>query len=315
MKKKAIAILIIALMVLTAACGQGQEPSGTTDDGAQKISVVTTTFAAYDWARNLIQGQEDRFDLRFLTDSGVDLHSFQPNVADVAQVTDCDLLIRTGGESESFIEDILAGGSFNGTDVNLLEILGTDGILIDGEEGQEYDEHVWLSLRNAERFSEAIAEALKELDPENAEAYQSNLETYLGKLEELDGEYWAFTEKGVKDLVLGDRYPFIYLFRDYGIGCWPAFTGCTSETDASFETVTALAKKVDELGLNYVLTVEGSDHKVAQAIINVTQTGDQKILELDSLQTVSSADVREGKTYISAMRKNLETLMKAEGLE
>lgn len=313
MKNRFLIILIIALMILGTACGKSQEPAGEPADGGEKIKIVTTVFASYDWTRNLIRGQEDRFDLVFLTDSGVDLHSFQPGVSEVAAVTDCDLLIRTGGESENFIDDIIEGGTFDGRVINMLEILGDRAILIDGEEGREPDEHVWMSLRNAEEFSEAICGALKELDPENAGTYEENLKAYLAELQELDGEYTALTEGGFTDVVIGDRYPFIYLFEDYGIGCFAAFTGCSSETDASFETVTSLAKKVDELGLKYVLTVEGSDGKVARAIINVTETGDQEILELDSMQQVSGKDIDGGKTYISAMKADLETLRKVEG--
>ena len=313
MKKLLIILLIASLMVASAACGSGQEPEGNTDDQTEKTSIVATVFASYDWTRNLIKGQEDRFDLKLLTDSGVDLHSFQPSVSDIADVTDCDLLIRTGGESESFIDDIEAGGSFQGAEVDLLEVLGDGAIMIDGEEGREPDEHVWLSLRNAEKFSGAICEALKELDPENAELYEANLEAYIGELEELDSEYSKMVGDGTFEVVLGDRYPFIYLFSDYGIGCWPAFTGCSSETDASFETVTALAKKVDELGLKYVLTVDGSDGKVAQAIINVTESRDQEILELNSMQTVSKGDIEAGETYIGVMKANLEILMTVKG--
>ncbi len=310
MKNRFLIILIIALMILGTACGKSQEPAGEPVDGGEKIKIVTTVFASYDWTRNLIRGQEDRFDLAFLTDSGVDLHSFQPGVSEVAAITDCDLLIRTGGESESFIDDIIEGGTFDGRVINMLEILGDRAIMIDGEEGREPDEHVWMSLRNAEEFSEAICGALKELDPENAGTYEENLAAYLTELQELDGEYTALTEGGFTDVVIGDRYPFIYLFEDYGIGCFAAFTGCSSETDASFETVTSLAKKVDELGLKYVLTVEGSDGKVARAIINVTETGDQEILELDSMQQVSGKDIDGGKTYISAMKADLEALRK-----
>ncbi|MBQ7703575.1 MAG: zinc ABC transporter substrate-binding protein [Firmicutes bacterium] len=315
MKRFFTILLILALILSASACGQEQEPEpgNIADDQTETISIVTTVFASYDWTGNLIKGQEDKFDLRFLTDSGVDLHSFQPGVAEIAAVTDCDLLIRTGGESESFIDDIEAGGSFNGTEINLLEILGSDAIMVDGEEGEEPDEHVWLSLRNAEEFSRAICEALRELDPENAELYQSNLIEYLAELEQLDLEYRDMVGDGTFEVVMGDRYPFVYLFRDYGIGCYAAFNGCTSETNASFETVTDLAKKVDELGLRYVLTVEGSDLKVAQAIINVTGTRDQEILELDSMQTVSKRDIEEGKTYLSAMKADLEVLRLVRG--
>ena len=176
----------------------------------------------------------------------------------------------------------------------------------------EYDEHVWLSLRNASLFCDTIAEALGEADPDNAQLYQRNADAYEEKLAALDEEYQAAVEQSqTKTVLFADRFPFRYLVDDYNLSYYAAFTGCSAETDASFETITFLAGKLDELKLPVVLTIENSDQKVAKAVIENTKTKDQKILPLNSMQSVTTKEVEEGTTYLSIMENNLQILKEA----
>ncbi|MBR6294382.1 MAG: zinc ABC transporter substrate-binding protein [Lachnospiraceae bacterium] len=176
----------------------------------------------------------------------------------------------------------------------------------------EYDEHVWLSLRNASLLTNAIADTLGELDPSNAEAYKKNADAYAAKLADLDNDYKAVTEAApVKTLLFGDRFPFRYLVDDYGLKYYAAFVGCSAETEASFETITFLAGKVDELSLHCVMTIERSDNKIAETIIKSSTSKDQKILTLDSLQSVTSKEVESGTTYLGVMESNLSVLKEA----
>lgn len=176
----------------------------------------------------------------------------------------------------------------------------------------EYDEHVWLSLRNAALFCDTIASALGEADPVNAQLYQRNADAYEEKLAALDQEYQAAVEQSqTKTVLFADRFPFRYLVDDYNLTYYAAFTGCSAETDASFETITFLAGKLDELKLPVVFTIENSDQKVAQAVIENTKTKDQKILPLNSMQSVTTKEVEEGTTYLSIMENNLQILKEA----
>ena len=181
------------------------------------------------------------------------------------------------------------------------------------EEGEiEYDEHVWLSLKNSQVLVSGIADAMGKADPDNAEAYKANAESYNKKLAELDGKYQDVVNAAGKDTVLfGDRFPFRYLVDDYGLNYYAAFVGCSAETEASFETVVFLSGKIDELGLSKVLVIEKSDKKIAQTIIGNTTSKDQEILVMDSLQSTTSADSNNGVTYYSVMENNLEVLTKA----
>ncbi len=217
--------------------------------------------------------------------------------------------------------------------INLLEVLGdsvkTEEVVEgmqetehDHDEGEEHeheheeekDEHVWLSLKNAEVLVNAISNSLQELDPDNKDAYAANSEAYVKKLAALDADYQAAVDAAAyKTVLFGDRFPFRYLVDDYGLSYYAAFVGCSAETEASFETISFLAKKVDELKLPCVLTIEGAQHKIAETIVQNTAEKNQKILTMDSMQSTTSEDVANGTTYLSVMEKNLSVLKEALG--
>ena len=181
------------------------------------------------------------------------------------------------------------------------------------EEGEvEYDEHVWLSLKNASVLVGAISEAIAKADSANAATYRANASAYIDKLNALDKEYSDMVSAAARDeLVFGDRFPFRYMIDDYGLVYYAAFVGCSAESEASFETIMFLAGKVDENSLTSVITIEGKEHKIAETIISNTATKDQKILTLDSMQTTTMSDVKNGTTYISVMESNYEVLKEA----
>ncbi len=180
------------------------------------------------------------------------------------------------------------------------------------EEEIEYDEHVWLSLKNAEVIVNEIASELEAIDADNADTYKANAEEYVKALDELDGKYKEVVSAAeVKTVLFGDRFPFRYMTDDYGLDYYAAFVGCSAETEASFETIIFLADKVDTLGLKTILTIEGADHKIADTIIQSTKTKDQQILTLDSMQSTTSKDVENGASYLAIMESNLEVLGEA----
>ena len=184
------------------------------------------------------------------------------------------------------------------------------------EEEAEYDEHIWLSLKNAQVLVAAISEALQESDPARKDTYAANAAAYAEKLSALDGEYRAAVDSGkYKTLLFGDRFPFRYLADDYGLDYYAAFPGCSAETEASFETVSFLAGKMDALGLPCVLTIEGTQHKIAETVVQNTAQKNQQILTMDSMQAVTANDASSGVSYLSIMEKNLSVLKKALGQE
>ena len=151
-----------------------------------------------------------------------------------------------------------------------------------------------------------------ELDPDHKDVYTANVSTYLQKLDQLNQRYQQAVDSAARKTVLfGDRFPFRYLVDDYGLTYYAAFAGCSAESEASFETVSFLAKKVDELALPCVLTIEGTQHKIAETIVQNTKKKDPKVLTMDSMQATTSDDVKAGTTYLSVMEKNLGVLKEA----
>ncbi len=327
--KKILTYILIAVMACfcLAGCGDSGEEAGSEGGAEGGISVVTTVFPVYDWTKNLTEGTDA--DVSMLLDSGVDLHSFQPSTEDIQKIAESDVFIYVGGESDEWVDDALENIKDKDVKVvDLMDILGDDAKeeeIVEGmegedeegeeaeeEEGPEYDEHIWLSLKNASLLSGSIAEALEAADPDNKDAYAANAEKYKGELDSLDKEYEETVKSAkTKTLLFGDRFPFRYMTDDYGLDYYAAFIGCSAETEASFETIAFLADKVDELSLKYVMTIETSDGKIADSIINTTKTKDQKILTLDSMQSTTADDVKAGASYISKMKSNLEVLKEA----
>ena len=180
------------------------------------------------------------------------------------------------------------------------------------EEEVEYDEHVWLSLRNASVFTDKISEELQSIDKEHADVYKSNADAYIEKLNDLDKKYEeAVSSAQYNTILFGDRFPFRYMVDDYGITYYAAFVGCSTENQANFDTILFLSEKVDELSLPCIMTIDSSDQKIAKTIVENTKNKDQKILTIDSMQTTTMRDVTEGKNYLAVMEDNLTVLKEA----
>ena len=333
---KKITVLLLALFMLVGAlagCGK-QNDTNQTD----KLSIVTTIFPEYDWVREILGDKADNAEITMLLDNGVDLHSYQPTADDIVKISDCDLFIYVGGESDEWVEDALRNAANRNMKViNLLEVLG-DSVkteeIVEGmqeeehehedaeehehedaeehEHEEEADEHVWLSLKNAKMLVRVISKALQELDPDSKDIYAANADAYVKKLSALDAEYQTAVDAASnKTILFGDRFPFRYLVDDYGLRYYAAFVGCSAETEAGFETISFLAKRVDEWKLPCVLTIEGAQHKIAETVVRNTTAKNQRVLTMDSMQSTTSKDVKNGTTYLSVMEKNLSVLKEA----
>lgn len=306
---------VLLCIPLLAGCAGSME-TGDPD----RINVVCTVYPQYDWAREII-GDTENTELTLLVDNGTDFHSYQPGTDDMVTLASCDVLIYIGGTSDKWVQDSIANAANPDMQtVNLTEILGDSIIeevctLEDEEHHHEhdhdheehtYDEHVWLSLKNAKLFCSSISDALCSADPENAQSYKANEEAYIEKLDELDEKYEETVEGAVYPrMIFADRFPFIYMMQDYDIEYYAAFPGCSSETDASFETVVSLAEKVDSCGVCGVFTIDGSNSSIAESVLSNTKNGSGEIYTLNSMQSVSREDIDNGCTYISIMEDNL----------
>ncbi len=311
MKKTVLLIMSLVIMLTFSGCSdQGKKER-------EKLSVVTTIFPLYDWAREII-GDSSDVELTLLMNKGTDLHNYQPTTDDIIRISESDLFIYVGGESDEWITDILKTAV--NRDMRQLNLMNEMKDFLKTEEhvegmqddehsdDEEYDEHIWLSLNNARQACMLILEQLKAIDPANSALYKENYENYISGITTLDDEYRNVINSSTnKTLLFADRFPFRYLVSDYGIQYYAAFSGCSAETEASFETIRFLAEKTDELGLKYIMVLENNNEKIAQAIINSTVSRNQSIEHLDSLQ---STTLNDRVTYLEVMKRNLEVLRK-----
>ncbi len=313
--------LFALLMALVFACAL----LAAFGETAAPLRIVCTTFPQYDWTRQLLGNRADEVELTLLLDNGIDLHNYQPTADDIIKIARCDLFVYVGGESDTWVDDLLeASPNSHRKALSMLACVdakeeeAVEGMQEEEDEDEhehdeiEYDEHVWLSLRNAETITRALLNALCEADPAHAETYRANADAYLAQLAELDAQYSDMVRDAARTTILfADRFPFRYLADDYGLTYYAAFAGCSAETEASFKTIAFLAKKVDELRLPVVLTIEGGKHAIAETVIASTQAKNQTILSMNSLQSMTKADVQRGESYLGVMTQNLAILSQA----
>ena len=312
-----LCLTLILIICLVAPCLSGCSGNESADNG--KLTVVATVFPAYDWAREIL---DEKAEITLLTSNGTDLHSYEPTAEDISKIATCDMLIYVGGESDKWAEDVLKTSAKKDiVAVNLLEVLGDAVVEEEALEGMEpthededkpeADEHVWLSLKNAQTVCTYIAETLGEIDGENAPLYTGNANKYNEKLDNLDAKYKEAVKTARYDtLLFADRFPFRYLADDLGLTCYAAFSGCSAEIEAGAETIAFLSEKLNELNLPAVMIIDGSKVNIASTVIK-TAKGTQKILTLNSMQSVTQEDISKGVTYLSVMESNLEILKEA----
>lgn len=303
-------LLVITMSFGTVGCGQN----------STKKSIVCTTFAPYDFIREILGENVNNYDMKFLTDGGVDLHSYQPTVSDVVKVKTCDLFVYVGGESDEWVEDVLKDKqNSNMKVVRLMDVVENkcaDHEHHDDHDGHDHhaDEHVWLSVRNAKTITNYLASTLGEMDTKNAESYLANAQTYGQNLDAIDNDFALAVENSIfKTLVFGDRFPFLYFTLDYGLNYHAAFSGCSAESEASFQTIAALASVADEIGVNHICILENSDGKIAGQVIQQTSRKNLGTVVFNSCQSVTKEMANDGQSYLRIMRENLTSLKTALG--
>jgi len=307
MKNKALLILALWALVslaLLPAMAEG------------RLKVVATNFPCYDFARQVCG---DDASVTMLLKPGTEAHAYDPTPADIIAIGEADLFVYIGGESDAWADGILA--SFDEGDrpatlrmmdwvSGLVEEDGADGHHQGGAE-PEYDEHIWTSPVNAAAMVRALGEALEGIDDADAAACREAANAYAVEIEGIDGAFRQLVEGAKrKTLVFADRFPFVYLAREYGLDVLSAFPSCTADTEPSAQIVMALIDKVTSEGIPAVYTIELSTQAVAKTVAEETGA---EILTLHSMQTVTQDEFEAGESYVSLMRRNLEALRR--GLE
>ena len=331
MVKREITLRLAALLLLASvAVGMCACTPRAKDDG--KIKIVCTLFPQYDWLRNIV-GKNENIELSLLVKNGTDIHSYQPTAADIMGISDCDMIVYLGGGADTWVEEALdRAGCENIKKIPLLECEGV--VLRDiSSESEDYsheehshehsheghdhganDEHLWLSLKNAATLCAVIRDAVCELDGDNASLYRENSERYISRIVELDAEYSEAIEtvdEHDRFVLFCDRFPFVYLLEDYGVGYSAAFEGCSSDANADFATVLRLIDELETHSLNCVVVTENADWALANTVVSSAKDFNGEILVMNSLQSVSERQIKNGVDYLSVMEYNLGVLKRA----
>ena len=311
--KKNILIYSILFLFVFMLSGCGIQQYETEDDG--KLTIATTIFPYYDFAR-AVGG--DLIHLELIIPAGRDSHSFEPTPADMIAIENADLFLYNGGEMERWLDELLETARSNGKEnLRMMDYVQTDkeqvleGMLIRGaEEDDEFDEHIWTSPKNAMLLLQKVSEKLQQMDPEHASQFAANTKNYMEQLEQLDRNFESITANASKKLMIfGDKFPFYYFARDYGIECYAAFPGCSTETEPSAGTMAYLIDKTVQERVGAIYYLELSTHKVADAIGEATGV---KSLLFHSCHNVTKEEFESGITYVQLMNQNAQYL--SEGL-
>ena len=314
LRNKTIAKTSLAALLFGAVCVIVfllAKPQTQTD----QLKIVSTIFPGYDFAR-AIAG--DNADITMLIYPGSEIHSFEPSPQDIINIQDSDVFIYVGGESEAWVEKIIANLDTNRTKIvrmmDAVDLVKEE--LVEGmepehedEDGVEYDEHVWTSPLNAIKIVESIRDALVNADPQNANFYQTATANYTEQLTQLDSDIRAtLSDTAHHTLIFGDRFPLRYFVEEYNLQYYAAFPGCSDQTEASTATLAFLINKIKSENIKYIFTIELSNQAVARTIAAETGT---EILEFHSLHNISKSDFDSGKTYLQIMYQNLTNLKRA----
>lgn len=284
--------------------------------------IVASTFVVYDICRE-IMGSDD--DITLLMDNGVDMHSYTPTASDIASVSRAELFVYIGGESDDkWVPRIISSAKNEHLKtLSLIDIEGItlleesrDNILVEdehehaGDENIEYDEHIWLSIKNMAVMVQAVSDSLINVYPEMQSLIRHNTQEYISKLQSLDGQYESIRDSE-NTLIIADRFPFRYLVNDYNIKYYAVFSGCSAETKASTEVITSLVEKINNCDVDYLLVLETSDRRVANSCMSSKDCKKGlSILEINSCQSINFSSL-DKTSYLDIMTHNLENLKKA----
>lgn len=311
--KRIAAVLCAAALAFACGCSADNAPQSGNKD---KLSIVTTIFPAYDFARQVFG---DTAEVTMLLKPGTESHSYDPTAKDIIKIDSCDLFIYNGGESDTWVDGILEASDGVKTlrmmdAVEVLEEEHIEGMQSEqeehgdeaGEEHEEYDEHIWTSPKNAALIVDSVLKAAEEISPVNAAVYRQNAESYVGQINALDEKFEKLFAGEERYFVFGDRFPLLYFFKEYGLNYYAAFPGCGSEVEPSAQTISFLLGKLDEENtVKTVFCIELSNHKLADTLADDKGL---KTTEFHTCHNITADDFAAGESYVSLMTRNYEAL-------
>lgn len=300
--KKIFSILIILLVI----CGCKNSKS-------DKITIVATSFPGYDFARSITKNSD--IEVKMLLKPGMEMHDYDATPQDIIDIKNSDLFIYVGGDSDSWINDVLDDIDKDEDDiVKLMDLVDLydeeikDGMESDSDDSDE-DEHVWTSPVNAIKIIDSLKEKIKDIDPDNSSLYMENADNYINVIKNIDSEIRDIVNNSKrKEIIFGDRFPLLYFVKEYNLDYYAAFPGCSEQTEASAKTISFLIDKVKSDNIPVVFHIELSNGKIADTIANETGS---KVLQFNSAHNITQEEFDKGITYVDLMKDNIKVLKEA----
>ncbi len=318
--KNLLKILILFILCVGAfsSCAKVE-----TNDEDKSISIVTLGFPQYDIARAICSGDAD---VRMLIRPGTEAHNYEPSISDIVAIENADVFVYNGGESDVWVDKILS--SLQNKNIKIVSFMDAEKITLYKESSihhshshggehihdnnhktHSYDEHIWTSPKNTIILVEMLCDVLCEVNPGMSDIYISNAQKYLSQIKQLDEELEVISKKSSHNLIaVADRFPFLYLAKDYDIEYMALFSGCSPEGDAGPGHMAEMIGEIKAHSIDRVFHIELSNEKMADVICE--NTGAKKLL-LHSCQNVSKEDFESGITYPDIMKQNIENLKEA----
>ena len=306
---KKISLLILSLILMTGCATQTKKKS---------FNIVVTNFPCYDFVRAITKNDPD-ISIKMLIKPGMDSHSYEPTPQDMVAIKESDLFFYVGGESDEWVDSLLADMNPNRI-VKMLDLVSdlqleehVEGMQEEKheehEEHEEYDEHVWTSPKNAMVIVEGLNKRMCALDENHASKFNKNTENYIEQIASVDYSFEQVVKNAKrKDIVVGDRFPLLYFAKEYDLTYSAAFPGCSEQTEPSASTISYLIDKVKRDHNPVIFKIELSNGQIARTISEETGT---KVLTIQSMHNVSAEDFNNGETYVSIMRKNVKAVKEA----
>ena len=303
-------VILLAFASLAACAPTTAQPAST------GISIVSTVFPSYDFARQITAGTNAQITL--LLKPGEEVHSFDPTSQDIIRIQNADLFLYVGGENDTWVNSVLTGLDKNVNTFRMMDYVTLyQDELVAGMQPetktqgatQEWDEHVWTAPVNAIAIVKAMTAELIQIDPANAKTYQSNSDAYVVQLESLDQSFRSVVDSSArKTIVFADRFPVRYFVEEFGLSYYAAFPGCSAETEASAATIASLIDHVKSEKIPVVFYIEMSNQQMANTVAEAT--GATPML-FHTCHNVTKAEFDSGATYLSLMQNNVLALLVA----
>lgn len=326
-KKIMLSILLAIIIIFLISVMGNERPNSTKTSDANKLQVVVSNFASYDFLRSII-GETESVQITFLLGPGKDAHSYEPTSQDLIKIQKSDLFVYIGKDIEPWTEKVVQVLDKNNKkiiciadnielikeqEINEAEDTNQNTTESDDHEhiGGAFDEHVWTSPTNAIKMVQMLETALEEIDSENAEKYKENSKNYISQIEQVKEQIQEVVDNRVRNrLVFGDKMPMQYFIEEYNLEVSAAFSGCSTDTDPNSRTIANLINIVKEENIPVVLYCELGLGKVAKTIATEAQNG-AEVMQIQTLHNISKADFENGETWVSLMTRNIEVLKKA----